>query len=996
MSLKEVFEPYFRIGTAIPEMVLGRKEYKDEIINQYNSLTCENEMKPESVLDLKQCMADYENYKYEPALDFSDADKILSFAYENGIAMRGHTLVWHAQTPECFFHVKYDENEPYLERDEMLLRMEGYIKSVITYVQTKYPGLIYAWDVVNEAIVEEGLRESNWTKTVGDDFIIKAFEFARKYIGDGVLLFYNDYDTFLPWKRDLICDLVLEPLTQKGLIDGMGMQSHLTMYEPRLKEYEESLKRFGSLVKNIHVTELDIHNRDNSVQSQTALADRYKTLFYILLSNKKDGCANVNSVTFWGINDGWTWLDFFRKEKSYPLLFDECLNPKAAYWSVVSVPGLIEGDVADRLPHGQKFDFWECEEKISNELYVDAKTLADSESQDGSKEKPFATIQQAADIAKPGTKIWIHGGEYRECVHPRVGGNSPEEMIIYEAVPGEEVCIKASEVITDISKSEGWSFNRLEADSNYDGIKVWSAKIPASKYLGYNPFCAINMIHDRLFIEYAKTDMLTYLNRRGMVFCDGKPLTQVPLFYNLAESEGTYWVEANGMTVHFRLEGDVDPAGHLIEFTCREQCFAPEEPFLSYIKVKGITCAHAATGAPVPQRGAISAYRGHHWIIENCKIDWSNCVGIDVGNECWHHSIEEGRIYGHSIVRGCEIRDCGVCGIAGLFAKSMLIEDNFITGTGWQKMELSWEAAGVKLHNSTDALFRRNIFTETLRADHLWLDVANSNNRITGNLFLNGRQQREAIFIECSRDDVNLIDNNIFWNVEGRFDENNVPDEPGSTGWYKMKENDYINGYAIYGEGTDHLQVVNNFIGNMRSAGFYEKTVAFRFGENGMRGGTSVDAYICNNIFYDCKEAAIKFPTADNRSEGNVFCGMFNGGYLRILNPAPQINVDLQAWKEFLGFDKDGLEARFKVFVDTQNYTIKFEKTNSSVSGLPEWEKRFSMTDDPEDMHAVRPYIGINSDFYGNAYGYPRIPGPFAMVKNNEEINIDPRKIKGE
>lgn len=87
---------------------------------------------------------------------------------------------------------------------------------------------------------------------------------------------------------------------------------------------------------------------------------------------------------------------------------------------------------------------------------------------------------------------------------------------------------------------------------------------------------------------------------------------------------------------------DADPSDPKIEITCREQCFAPEFPFLSYIKVKGITCAHAATGAPVPQRGALSCYRGHHWIIEDCTIDWSNAVGIDVGNECWHHELIPG------------------------------------------------------------------------------------------------------------------------------------------------------------------------------------------------------------------------------------------------------------------------------------------------------------------------------------------------------------------
>lgn len=137
-------------------------------------------------------------------------------------------------------------------------------------------------------------------------------------------------------------------------------------------------------------------------------------------------------------------------------------------------------------------------------------------------------------------------------------------------------------------------------------IRIWEYRLNPELFKGYNPFCAVNILHDRLFIEYEKTDMTTYLNRRGMIFCDGKPLQQVALYNQMSKCQGSYWVEANGQTVHFRLPGDADPSDHKIEITCREQCFAPEFPFLSYIKVKGIICAHAATGAPVPQRGALS------------------------------------------------------------------------------------------------------------------------------------------------------------------------------------------------------------------------------------------------------------------------------------------------------------------------------------------------------------------------------------------------------
>jgi len=313
------------------------------------------------------------------------------------------------------------------------------------------------------------------------------------------------------------------------------------------------------------------------------------------------------------------------------------------------------------LPDGRMFEFWEVPQKYDREIHVDVNHPNASDDNPGTPSRPLKTINAAARIAVPGTRVLIHGGTYRETVQPAMGGVSPEKMISYEAVEGEEVIIKASVEVRDFKPSVGWRltrFGRKQVDT--DGIRVWEIELDPEDFKGYNPFCAVNILHDRLFIEYDKTDMTPYLNRRGMVFVDGKPMKQVPLYYMLSENENAYWVEANGQKVHIRLANDDDPRDHVIEVTNREQCFAPKVPFLAYIKVKGLTLAHAATGAPVPQRGALSCYRGHHWIIEDCTIDWSNATGIDCGNECWHHPVAEGQIIGHSIIRRNVIKDAGV------------------------------------------------------------------------------------------------------------------------------------------------------------------------------------------------------------------------------------------------------------------------------------------------------------------------------------------------
>jgi hypothetical protein len=272
------------------------------------------------------------------------------------------------------------------------------------------------------------------------------------------------------------------------------------------------------------------------------------------------------------------------------------------------------------------------------------------------------------------------------------------------------------------------------------------------------------------------------------------------------------------------------------------------------------------------------------------------------------------------------------------------------------------------------------------------MDVGNENNRITQNLFLDGIQQREAIFIECSRDDVNLIDNNIFWNVEGRFDPASIPKEPGSSGWYKMEETGPVNGYAVYGEGTDHTHIVNNFIGKCRSAGYYAKTVAFRIAGN-TRGGTSRDARIWNNIFYDCKEAAIKMPTQNNESDGNLYLNM-PGGYLRVLYPAPEACLDLKAWQEFYGFDMQGQEGLFDIHVDTDKFTMEFRKLKEQPRFYPHsaGKRRFILN--MEEMKQVRAIPEVPNDFYGKEVADKlRIPGPFTQIIENQVISIDPRKL---
>lgn len=650
----------------------------------------------------------------------------------------------------------------------------------------------------------------------------------------------------------------------------------------------------------------------------------------------------------------------------------------------------MQTDSSAWLPNGERFISWEGTPVFTREIHVAAQSPDADDANDGSLERPLATINAAAQRATAGTRVLIHGGTYRECVRPAHSGTGPESLVSFESYGDDEVIIKASEVARDFELSSGWRTGERPDSLAPASLRIWHTRLDPELFRGYNPFCAVNVLHDRLFLEYDKTDMTTYLNRRGMVFCDGRPLHQVQLYRQLAERPGSYWVEANGQTVHFRLPGDADPQDHLIELTCREQCIAPDVPFLSYIRLRGLICAHAATGTPVPQRGAISAYRGHHWLIEDCTIDWSNGVGIDIGNECWHHSYDPEQVLGHTIIRRCTIRDVGVCAIAAMFVEGILIEDNLIQGTGWQRMELSWEAGGLKAHNCRDSLFRRNIFRDTIRADHLWLDVDNRNNRITGNLFLNGIEQREAIFIEYSRDGVNLIDNNIFWGIEGRFDPAAIAEEPGSSGWYKLEDTSPVNGYAVYGEGTDHLRIAHNLIAHCRADGYFAKAVAFRINHGG-RGGTARDAELVNNLFYDCGRSAFRLPNDKNRSDGNGFFNM-PGGYLRVQHPAPEVCLDLGAWQAFYGQDRQSCVGMLRLNLDLDDYSLVVEPWDEP---LPTWpgQAHEDWVLEPQAMPRVAPYGLVAGDFFGrDVSDETRLPGPFAALEPGQRIAIDPRR----
>lgn len=341
ISLKEYYKDYFTIGMGIEAWMLNREEYSSALNYHFDTMTMGNEMKPDYILDYENCIADLEKTNTNPAIHVRNLKLGLDYAKEHGLKLRGHTLIWHSQTPKWFFRENYskDADTPLVSKEIMLQRMESYIRQIFEYINSNYPGIVYAYDVVNEGILpgdgdKDGYRVSDslWYQTIGSEYIEKAFYYARKYAEEDVKLFYNDFNTYETSKRFAIYELC-KKLKEANLIDGIGMQSHIKVDYPSLIDYEKTIEKFAELELEIHITELDMDMSEKTDEMLLKQATRYKRLFLLYRTMVEKERANISNVTFWGITDDTSWLN--GTKASYPLLFDRKVKTKAAFYGVI-------------------------------------------------------------------------------------------------------------------------------------------------------------------------------------------------------------------------------------------------------------------------------------------------------------------------------------------------------------------------------------------------------------------------------------------------------------------------------------------------------------------------------------------------------------------------------------------------------------------------------------------------------------------------------------
>lgn len=354
MALKDACKDYFKVGVGITGSWIGDSavkspEFMTLVKKHFSSATSTNLMKPSYILKQEKSMANAAAGVEDPVLTFETVDPILTWSKDNGMKMRGHTLVWHNQIPDWFFREGYTNNGAYVSRETMLYRLESYIRQYLTYVQENYPGVVYCWDVVNEAVDpdqgdknsfyscrtvhNEGKDENLWYKVIGDDYVEQAFTYARKYAAEGVSLFYNDFSTTGKEKRDYIYALC-EDLKSKGLIDGIGMQGYWSVGYPSLGEIKEAINTYAKLGLEIQITELTIDAPNTTEKGFEDQAARYADIFRLLqrLDTEGGGNANITCVSTFGLMDGYM---FSQNDKTTSRFFDTNLQPKLAFQRIL-------------------------------------------------------------------------------------------------------------------------------------------------------------------------------------------------------------------------------------------------------------------------------------------------------------------------------------------------------------------------------------------------------------------------------------------------------------------------------------------------------------------------------------------------------------------------------------------------------------------------------------------------------------------------------------
>ena len=330
-SLSETYEEYFKVGACMSSSQLHNTENRKIAKHNFNSLTAENEAKPQHVLDQEACKAGLTKGKDFVAITMKPFEKLYNFCEASHIGVRHHTFVWYSQTPDWFFTEDYTANGKLASKDLMLKRMENFIQVTLDSINDRWPELVYAVDVSNEAI-DNGIRKSNnkWYDTVGDDFVYYAFKYADKYKADWQDLYYNDYSfDYNESNCEFALNTLLKDVIKEDLIDGVGIQGHIDV--DNIQHLINDAKMIYQKGLKCQITELDITVNSDSKEDFAKQEKAYKNLIMSVLESNEKQETDINAVIVWGFTDDTSW-----KRGQNPLLFTSTFKKKPAYYGFLN------------------------------------------------------------------------------------------------------------------------------------------------------------------------------------------------------------------------------------------------------------------------------------------------------------------------------------------------------------------------------------------------------------------------------------------------------------------------------------------------------------------------------------------------------------------------------------------------------------------------------------------------------------------------------------
>ena len=335
-SLYKAYEPYLKIGTCMNSYSLANTEIRKIVLNDFNSVTAENEGKPERILDQTACQELARTDETQVAITTAPFEKIYDFCEAHHIGVRHHTFVWFDQTPQWFFRKNYDQNGAVVSKSVMLARMENFIKTTLEAINSRWPGLVYAIDVSNEGVQNGGIRKKDnnnnnpnyWYETIGDDFVYYAFKYAREYAEEYQALYYNDYAYDYDTNNcKFALNTLLKDAIAEELIDGVGIQGHLDANNFSLDSVITDAQMIKEKGLKCQITELDITVNGNNESAFNTQKDAFKRLATRVLQSNAEGKTDIDAVVFWGVKDDQSW-----KRNQYPLMFNNNYGKKPAYY----------------------------------------------------------------------------------------------------------------------------------------------------------------------------------------------------------------------------------------------------------------------------------------------------------------------------------------------------------------------------------------------------------------------------------------------------------------------------------------------------------------------------------------------------------------------------------------------------------------------------------------------------------------------------------------